>query len=107
MSDAPEDILKGETFMTANMQKQQFKEWLRARIRLVGEELIRRSEELDFGGLDAVVAVDIDVHIPTLTDEIGWPSLSISFDCGEKKYLDALVSGEIAPPPSQEVYDES
>lgn len=107
MSDAPEDILKGETSMKANLQNQQFKEWLQARIRLVGEELIRRSEELDLGGLDAVVAVDIDIHIPTLVDEIGWPSLSISFDCGEKKYLDALVSGELPPPTSQEVCDES
>ena len=84
-----------------------FQEWLRSRIRLVGEELIRRSEKLDLGGLDAIVAVDINVHIPTVTDEIGWPSLTISFDCGEKKYLDALVSGEITTAPSQAVHDES
>lgn len=84
-----------------------FQEWLRSRIRLVGEELIRRSEKLDLGGIDMVVAVDIDVHIPTVTDEIGWPSMKISFDCGEKKYLDAIISAEITTAPSQAVHNES
>lgn len=83
-----------------------FQDWLRARIRLLGEELIRRSEELDLGGLDAIVAVDIDIHVPTLSDELGWPSLSISFDCGEKKYADALMSGEFTPPPRQVTHSE-
>lgn len=79
-----------------------FQDWLRARIRLVGEELIRRSEELNLGGLDVVTSVDINVHIPTNREEIGWPSLQISFDCGEQKWVDALVSGEMDPcPPSQ------
>lgn len=72
-----------------------FQEWLQARIRLVGEELIRRSEELTLGGLDLIAAIDINVHIPTSCDEVAWPSLNISFDCGEKKYVDALVSGKI------------
>lgn len=84
-----------------------FQEWLRSRIRLVGEELIRRSEKLDLGGLDVIVAVDIDVHIPTITDEIGWPSLTISFDCGEKRNIDAIMSGEITPPPSQVMHNAS
>lgn len=84
-----------------------FQEWLKARIRLVGEELIRRSEDLNLGGLDVIVAVDINVHIPTITEEVGWPSLSISFDCGEKKYADALISGDFVLCPSQAVHDES
>lgn len=79
-----------------------FQDWLRARIRLVGEELIRRSEELNLGGLDVVTSVDINVHIPTDGEEIGWPSLQISFDCGEQKWVDTLVSEEMDPyPPRQ------
>lgn len=81
--------------MESKEQKLAFQNWLRARIRLVGEELVRRSEELNLGGLDVVTAVDINIHIPTMGYENRQPSLRISFDCGEKKYIDALVSGEI------------
>lgn len=83
-------------------QRKEFQDWMRSRIRLVGEELIRRSEKLDLGGLDLITDVDISVHIPTIGEEICWPSLSICFNCGEKKYLDNLISGEVLPPPNQE-----
>lgn len=76
------------------MENDKFQDWMRKRIRFVGEELIRRSEKLTLGGIDLVTDVDINIHIPTARDDIGWPSLKITFSCGEKVYTDELVSGE-------------
>lgn len=80
---------------------QDFEKYIRARIRVAGEELIRRSGNLSLSGLDACAGVTVHVHIPTLSEEVYFPELKISFDCYNDQLFKTLVneidcSGEFA-----------
>lgn len=80
---------------------QDFENYIRARIRVAGEELIRRSENLSLSGLESCTGVTIHVHIPTLSDEVCLPELKISFDCYNDRLFKTLIndidcSGEYA-----------
>lgn len=87
-----------------------FQDWFRARLRMVGEEIIRRSEVLSLDGLDAMVSADISIHIPTIHDSMDdfWPSMTFSFSLGEVKLADALTCGEfnIFPPRQNKIKED-
>lgn len=87
----------------------EFVEWMKHRIRLAGEEIIKRADFMTFEGFDAMTQFNIDVRIPTITD-VGdvWPGLTFSAICGDVTMVDDLTTRLLNPyPPSQFVEEES
>lgn len=81
----------------------EFVEWMKHRIRLAGEEIIKRADLMTFEGFDAMTDFNIFVYIPTLKDfgEI-WPNLTFYARCGDATMVDELKSGFFNPyPPKQ------
>lgn len=80
----------------------EFVEWMKRRIKLAGEELIKRADLFTLDGLDAMVSLDVHISIPTLAEIDRWPSLTITANCGDATFEDAVMSGQIDPyPPEQ------
>lgn len=78
-----------------------FEDYIRARIRVAGEELIRRSENLSLQGLDSCTGIQVQLTIPTLSEKVYFPEFKISFECYNDKLFKTLVndfdlSGEYA-----------
>lgn len=61
------------------MKKSDYQQWVRDRLRMAGEELIRRSENFSTSGLDMMTDIDIGIHIPTYGEHIEVPSIEFSF----------------------------
>lgn len=78
----------------------EFVEWMKNRIKMVGEELIERADVLNLDGIDALTELDISIRIPTIKDEIEWPSITFNFSCGERVFMDNVIknSMELCPP---------
>lgn len=84
-----------------------FVEWMKRRIRLAGEEIIKRSDLMNFEGFDAMTQLNIDVRIPTITDMADiWPSLTFSAICGDVTMLEDLTSGLLDPYPPKQFIDK-
>lgn len=80
----------------------EFVEWMRNRIKIVGEEIIKRADRMTFEGFDAMTELDINIRITTMTDEILWPSINMIAHCGETEFMDRAASGTFDPyPPNQ------
>lgn len=66
-------------------------------IRMVGEELIRRADQFDFGSLDLVQKINISVEIDGDSDKICFPDVKFNFVCLNKtvcdRYLEDLENG--------------
>lgn len=87
-------------------QNPEFTEWMKQRIKLVGEELIERADALSLDGIDAITELNISIRIPTIQDEIAWPSITFAFDCGERVFMDSAYEGEFnLTPPRQKIED--
>ncbi len=83
-----------------------FVEWMRHRIKLAGEEIIKRADLIDLAGFDAMTQFNIEVRIPTRA-EMGdiWPSLTFSAICGDVTMADDLTTGLLNPyPPEQFIW---
>lgn len=86
----------------------EFQQWFRERLRLCGEELVRRAENINLDGLDAMDSVDISINIPTNKEQFVWPSIHFTFNLGELTFVEALNNGEIEPyPPTQNREDSA
>lgn len=84
-----------------------FVEWMKHRIRLAGEEIIKRADLMTFEGFDAMTQFNIDVRIPTITDAGDiWPSLMFSAICGDATMADDLGSGLLNPYPPEQFVEE-
>lgn len=84
----------------------EFVEWMKHRIRLVGEEIIKRADLINFEGFDAMTQFNIDVRIPTLTDTPWWPSITFSAECGDVTMVDDLTTGLLNPYPPEQFISE-
>lgn len=81
----------------------EFVEWMRHRIKLAGEEIIKRADLIDLAGFDAMTQFSIEVRIPT-KNAYGdyWPSFTFSVECGDVTMVDEIESGLLNPyPPDQ------
>lgn len=65
--------------MLAKNEKEKFSDWISAQIRMTGEELIRRSSEIDFSGWDMMTGISINIEIPTYTERIYAPEIEFIF----------------------------
>ena len=85
----------------------EFVEWMKRRIRLAGEEIIKRADLINFEGFDAMTQFNIDVRIPTMA-EMGdfWPSLTFSAICGDVTMVDDLGTGLLNPYPPEQFIGE-
>lgn len=85
----------------------EFVEWMKHRIRLAGEEIVKRADLMTFEGFDAMTEFDIDVRIPTMA-EMGdvWPSLTFSAICGDVTMIDDLETGLLNPYPPEQFVGE-
>lgn len=69
-----------------------FEDYVRLSLKMFGEEMIRRSEELELGGLDACADIHIEYDIPSWNDEIDFPKFSITFECYNQTEIDAFIN---------------
>lgn len=86
----------------------EFVEWMKHRIRLAGEEIVKRADRMTFEGFDAMTQFNVDVRIPTMA-EMGdvWPSLTFSAICGDVTMVDDLGTGLLNPYPPKQFVDEN
>lgn len=78
-----------------NVGDEAFDKWMRDQLRMVGEELIRRSENMDFRGWDMVTDISVHVTIPTYTDRCQVPDIEFRFSTLNKTVLDDFVKAGI------------
>lgn len=76
---------------SAKIRKEEFADWMRAQIRMAGEELIRRSDQIDFSGWDAIHDIGINIEIPTYKEQFEAPEIEFIFRAYNKITLDALA----------------
>lgn len=66
-------------------------DWLRTQIRFAGEELIRRSENMDLLGFDVLTDLEINVKIPTYNGSPEAPSIKFTFSALNKVAADDMI----------------
>lgn len=74
------------------MSTKELDAWMKRQIRLAGEELIRRSETTSMEGWDGVQNIFIEIDIPTYTDRLEVPSITISVETLNKVALLHLMT---------------
>lgn len=68
-------------------------DYISKQIRMAGEELIRRSEQINLGGLDFANDISINIIIPSSTrSDVKFPEISFEFVCLNKTVLDDYLS---------------
>lgn len=68
-----------------------FCDWMVKQMRQAGEELIRRSEQMNFEGWDLMRSISISIDIPTYTDLVEAPEIEISFTMLNKVMIDDYI----------------
>lgn len=74
------------------MSKETFSEWMSSQIRMIGEELIRRADQMNFDGWDMMRHISLEIEIPTYTDEMLAPEINFHFSAYNKTAIDHVVS---------------
>lgn len=76
---------------TPQRNNDNFSDWMVRQIRQAGEELIRRSEQMNFEGWDLMRSISISIDIPTYSDIVEAPEIEISFTMLNKVMLDSYI----------------
>lgn len=72
--------------------EKRFQEKFRKELRLAGEELIRRSENMDLDGFDLMTGCKINISLPVGPgDKITFPDIHFVITCCNKVWLDNIM----------------
>lgn len=71
---------------------EKFLSWMKDQIRLSGQELIRRADLLELGGLDALTEMKILIKLPTHGERIGYPEITFSINVLNKTHTDWICA---------------
>lgn len=66
------------------------KEYVRLQMNAFGQEPIRRSENLNFDGMDGVTNIHIEYDIPSQTDQLEIPHFTIRYDLVSKEHCNII-----------------
>ena len=75
------------------MRDEKFLGGMKDQIRMSGQELIRRADLLELGGLDELSEMKILIKIPTYSEKIRFPVITFSIDVVSKTHADWLCAG--------------